>query len=122
MRILLIVSGMLALAGCQQESTSEKPETAALEPTVANIKSLIGEPSASDVKACKLLEIGEKACGGPEQHLVYSTETVSDQEQLLSLVREYNRLSRQRKEGQYSTCEFIPRPRLELVDGVCETE
>lgn len=122
MRYLFAIVGLFALAGCQQKSDPEQAKAESLEPTIANIKSLIGQPQASEVGSCQLIKLGEKACGGPERYLVYSTETVVDEEQLLMLIREYNRLSNQRKQGEFSTCEFIPRPKVELVGGMCRLD
>lgn len=122
MRFLFVIAGLFVLVGCEQKSEPEQAKAVSLEPTVANIQSLIGESKASEVEACQLVKLGEKACGGPERYLVYSTETIEDEELLLNLVQEYNRLSNQRKQNQFSTCEFIPRPQVKLIDGVCKTE
>ncbi len=118
MNKLIAVTSVLALAACQpttESATGNEP----LQPTLANIQTLIGKPVAKNINACRLLEVGEKACGGPERYLVYSTESVVSEAQLLKLVREYNQRSSKQTKNQYSTCDVTPRPEVTLVNGVC---
>ncbi|RUO76983.1 hypothetical protein [Idiomarina seosinensis] len=120
MRFSIITASLVLLVACQQQLKAPKDdEKVPLSPTLGNIQRLIGEPKAFSLSSCYLLEIGRKACGGPERYLVYSAETVSDASELHRLVSAYNRLSQEQASGKYSTCEFIPRPNVALVDNVC---
>lgn len=81
--------------------------------------------AASDISHCALLAYGHRPCGGPQSYLPYSTEemSASEREQLLLDTDRYNKLDRQIKaeDGMVSTCEIIPKPQLELIDGECTT-
>jgi hypothetical protein len=81
--------------------------------------------AANDVAHCTLLEYGSRPCGGPQSYLPYSTQEMSaeQREQLLLDTERYNKLDQQinAKEGMMSTCEILPKPQLELIDGECTT-
>lgn len=81
--------------------------------------------AASDAEHCALLEYGHRPCGGPQSYLPYSTEEMSaeEREQLLLDTERFNKLDQQVKaeEGMMSTCEVLPKPELELIDGECTT-
>lgn len=85
------------------------------------IRSTVGFPRASEFSQCRLLEVGMRACGGPEYYMAYSTQ-VTDEAILLQLVKQYNRLRQEHIEAtqEVSTCEMIPRPQLVLEGGLCQ--
>ncbi|MDV6327344.1 hypothetical protein Q5L94_04685 [Idiomarina sp. Sol25] len=123
--IILAGTALTLLFGCSNDSakshnTEVTAESEQLEATVPNIRKLIGVTDASNVESCKLLKVGHKSCGGPELYLVYSSENVENEAQLLDLVRRYNSQSKSwSSEGKMSNCQFIPRPEVELVGGQC---
>ncbi|MGX5913540.1 hypothetical protein ACR0ST_02225 [Aliidiomarina sp. Khilg15.8] len=81
--------------------------------------------AANDIAHCALLEYGHRPCGGPQSYLPYSTQEMSAEErkQLLLDTERYNKLVQQinAKKGMMGTCEVLPKPQLELIDGECTT-
>jgi hypothetical protein len=84
------------------------------------IEQEIGVPHARDASQCKLIAFGSKPCGGPWRYLVYSTATTNEST-LAQLVSEFNQIQQTINEERrtVSDCAVTPKPRLELVDGVC---
>jgi hypothetical protein len=84
------------------------------------IDEAIGDAAATNPGSCAVVAIGHRPCGGPRLYRAYSKEE-ADSASLASLVDAFNRLDQQRNEeqGLISTCEALPRPRVELVDGRC---
>lgn len=85
-----------------------------------HIRRTVGIPRAGEMSQCKLLEVGVRACGGPEYYMAYST-LVTDEAALLDLVEEYNQLRREhiRETNEVSTCDMIPPPKLVFEEGMC---
>lgn len=75
---------------------------------------------ASNVSACKVIGVGARACGGPDEVVVYSAES-TDVEKLEALVAQYNEAKRKRNQdtGAMSICSIEPIPEVELRDGHC---
>ncbi len=72
---------------------------------------LTEDKSCRETSECKLLAIGSRACGGPEQYLVYSATTTD--EKLLSITNDrYTKLKQQQQQrlGMRSTCQVLPAP------------
>ncbi len=60
---------------------------------------------------CKILAVGHRPCGGPEQYLVYSSQTTD--EKLLAITSErYKKLKQEQQQrlGLRSTCQIMPQP------------
>ncbi len=80
----------------------------------------IGEPTASNVGACRALPVGKKACGGPSFYLVYSVQT-ADSAELARLAGEVTELQEQviGQERLLSDCQVEPMPKLVFQAGRC---
>lgn len=129
----LIAMGLL-LVGCaggesppaadQVGSGSSLTDSEAIEARMdslrAEIRERVGTRAADEVDSCRALPFGDKPCGGPRTHLVFSTH-VTDSSALERLVREYNRLDAQMNEleGKASDCMVVTAPSLTLEDGIC---
>jgi hypothetical protein len=114
MKLFVALTTTFFLAGCSSaQSASDEPVT------MADIKSLIGTPTAQSIESCKVLPVGKKACGGPEGYVVYSSETVTDERALLDAIHRYNEKAKEDAKTGYSTCEHIPEPEPQLKGGVC---
>lgn len=120
MRFLIFGIALATLISCQSQEALINSEPATLAPSIANIKAIIGEPKATDINSCKLLEVGQKACGGPQRYIVYSSESISNEKRLIDLVRRYNQLTLEHSQDKVSTCEFVSRPEVRLVNGMCK--
>jgi hypothetical protein len=51
--------------------------------------------------------------------VVYSSETITDESELLNAVHRYNEKAEKDAQTGYSTCQFIPEPEPQLKAGVC---
>ena len=124
LQTMAATAAFLVLSGCSTAASTTvdepAPQAGELEPTIPNIKRLIGTPKADSIDACKLLSVGRKACGGPQFYMVYSTESVTDEAALMDLVQRYNAAQQEiNRSGQMSNCQFIPRPQVTLQDNIC---
>lgn len=84
-----------------------------------NIEALI-TTEATDASQCKTIAFGDRACGGPEEFLIYSTLN-TDVELLENLVSEYNYQAGQYnlRTGLASICSIEMEPEVTLKNGVC---
>ncbi len=87
---------------------------------VAALDEMIGAAEAADVAACRVVAVGEKACGGPAAFLVYSA-TASDADAVEALAGEITALDREanRAFDLVSDCMARLEPAPALVDGRC---
>ena len=114
MKLLLAFATTALLAGCSTaQSVTDTPVT------MADINELIGKPEAQSIDSCKVLPVGKRACGGPASYVVYSSETITDERELLDAVHRYNEKAEKDAQTGYSTCQFIPEPEPQLKAGVC---
>ena len=118
MKRLLVVLTALVLTGCNSAPSANGTEVD--EPvTMADIKALIGTPKAQTLESCKVLPVGKKACGGPEGYVVYSSETITNEQTLLEAIYKYNEKAKEDAKTGISNCRFIPEPKPQLKGGVC---
>jgi len=69
---------------------------------------------------CKVLAVGSRPCGGPEQYLPYSG--VHTDEKLLAITNDrYTRLKQQQQQrlGLRSTCQMLPEPAAQCKASQC---
>ena len=88
-------------------------------------------PSISDQQFCsadidcKSVEYGSRACGGPEEYLIYSTVQLkaTDEKKLLDLISEYNSYSEiiMKSERRIGHCNLILKPNLSCINQQCLT-
>ena len=110
----LLLSTLVVLAGCSTaEPADERPVTR------ADITTLIGSAKAKHIDSCKVLPLGKKACGGPEGYVVYSSETITNEQALLDAIYKYNEKAKEDAKTGISNCQFIPEPKPQLKGGVC---
>lgn len=72
---------------------------------------LTEDKSCRETAECKVLAVGSRPCGGPEQYLPYST--VNTDEKLLAITNDrYTKLKQQQQQrlGMRSTCQMLPEP------------
>ncbi|RTE87492.1 MULTISPECIES: hypothetical protein [Gammaproteobacteria] len=123
-----LLGATLALTACaisSQEGPSNMGKPGVVtqdnqENLMSAILNEIGAAKASELSQCKVLPVGQRPCGGPARYLAYSTIT-SDQATLEMLAQRYNALSAElnEQEGLMSTCEVMPEPTVQLVNGQC---
>jgi hypothetical protein len=69
---------------------------------------------------CKVIGVGARPCGGPDQYLTYSTQHTD--EKMLSYTNErYQKLKKQQNEklGLMSTCQMLMPPVSACVENKC---
>ena len=103
---------LLMLGACQAQTGG----TAATDGTseaalLARIQAGVGEAACSSDAQCRTLPIGEKACGGPERWLAWST-TSPKADQLPGWAAALAALARQRNQGSgmVGNCQYMPDP------------
>lgn len=72
---------------------------------------------------CKAAPVGERACGGPREYIVYcplNTDEAALTATLDSLKRAEMKLNEM--EGIISTCEYRMPPEMEVVGGMCKAK
>jgi hypothetical protein len=69
---------------------------------------------------CKTMSIGAKPCGGPWNHLVYSSSS-TDEARLRTLIEQFNHRQAylNRRLGKVSTCDVTMPPRVGLEGSYC---
>ncbi|MEY8879249.1 MAG: hypothetical protein AB9M60_22245 [Leptothrix sp. (in: b-proteobacteria)] len=105
--LALLLTGWLA--------TGLTPPAHAADGTAADllhrIRTEIGQPRCDDTAQCRTLPIGQKACGGPEAYLPWSTR-VSDADRLQALAQQHSeaRQAQNQARGLMSNCSVTPDP------------
>lgn len=72
---------------------------------------LTEDKSCRETAECKVLAVGSRPCGGPEQYLAYSA--INTDEKLLAITNDrYTKLKQQQQQrlGLRSTCQMLPEP------------
>jgi len=141
MRRALVLLPCLVLAACDTGSVSEAfdadvapvyenlPDASVADSDdyrrqrarlVAHLDDLIGDATAESARACTLLPVGLKACGGPTAYRVYA-RTAPEAGEILQTGRRLVALddAAARRLGLTSTCEMVPEPAVVFEGGRC---
>ena len=103
---LCLLAATLGLAtACATEEAKTRPAA------TDRVTSLTGDAACSSDAQCRTIGVGNKACGGPERYLAWSTlrtdgaalQAAVDQQALA-------RRAEQRARGAISTCSVVPDP------------
>lgn len=108
------------ITACSLGSDSQKDERASLDARKQLIVSFAKSGQCEGNAGCRYAGLGSKACGGPQEILVYSTSV--DTVKLLQMISQYNADEGQynRKWGVISDCSTPQSPdSLVCVNGVC---
>ena len=84
------------------------------------ITSAIGEARCRNLVNCRIVGLGARPCGGPDEYVAYSIwET--DREHIANLVFEYNLLKEDMmfESDAVGTCEVLPKPDVDCVYDRC---
>ena len=119
-RLCISLVGLVLSSGCVAQPPSNLPVAPAIAlqadlqteaALLAQIKTEIGDARCTSDAQCRTPPIGEKACGGPEYWLAWST-TSGRASQLQRWAEELAALQRQRNErsGIQSTCQYNADP------------
>lgn len=92
-----------------------------IKETLASIKKIIGSATCANNQSCEAIAIGQKACGGPQDFLAYSTLN-TDTTQLNALSRKHQNLNRKlnRLTRGMSDCLFLSAPVVSCQNRQCQ--
>lgn len=87
---------------------------------LARIRAEVGTAACTQDTQCQSLPLGERACGGPEQFLAWSTAHTSPA-RLQPLAEQFRLLARERnaQSGMMSTCQVLVDPGARCDAGRC---
>lgn len=120
--VLLACAGLQAcgLAAVEGRQSIAQGLQAEMRQMRALIEQEVGDASAERAQQCAVLPVGERACGGPQAYVVYST-VVSDERKLRELARQYTEAEQKynRISGTMSTCSAVVPPEVQFERGKC---
>ena len=115
--VCMITLALAAPSACLAQSDAE----AAVE-LRERIAVMIEEARCNNVVNCRVLGLGFRPCGGPEEYVPYSIwDTQVDE--VSSLAAEYNFLREEvnAAAGTVGTCDVLPKPAVNCVNARCVT-
>jgi hypothetical protein len=122
---------LLSLSGCATVPTHKDKLTTQLDGPLAQLQldtrqlqlrleRLTENKDCTEDSQCKVLGVGSRPCGGPEQYLIYST--LHTDEKMLNYTNDrYQKLKKQQNEklGLMSTCQMLMPPVSACVENKC---
>lgn len=86
------------------------------------ISELIGKASCRNLVVCRVVGLGVRPCGGPEEYIAYSIWN-TDRAAIVNRVSEYNLLKEDLMldNDEAGTCEQLPEPNVDCVHARCVT-
>jgi len=84
------------------------------------ITAAIGEARCRNLVNCRVVGLGARPCGGPEEYVAYSIWS-TDREQISILVSEYNLLKEDlmHDSDQAGSCEVLQEPGVDCIRSQC---
>lgn len=123
----LIPQQKLPQANRQNKIAQQLPVDAAKEVSLDDIKTaknklnnLIADKQCSTSSQCKVSAVGSRACGGPSDYIVYSTQS-APQEQVSALSDTITQLESTYnvQKGMVSICQHLTAPSTQCVENKC---
>jgi hypothetical protein len=116
--VLLAATGVWLLCGCAAWAESDAEAAERLRREIAQ---LIGEAPCSNLVNCRVIGLGARPCGGPEEYVAFSTWT--KREEIQTKVLEYNFLREEMLSGEprAGACVVLPEPKAACVNRRCVT-
>ncbi|MCA1931607.1 hypothetical protein [Rheinheimera sp.] len=122
---------LLSLSGCATVPTQKDKLATQLDGPLAQLQldtrqlqlrleRLTENKDCTEDSQCKVVGVGSRPCGGPEQYLIYST--LHTDEKMLSYTNDrYQKLKKQQNEklGLMSTCQMLLAPVSACVENKC---
>ena len=117
----------LPQANNQNKIAQQLPVDAAKEVSLDDIKTaknklnnLIADKQCSTSSQCKVSAVGSRACGGPSDYIVYSTQS-APQEQVSALSDTITQLEStyNAQKGMMSICQHLTAPSTQCVENKC---
>ena len=130
-KVLTTTAFMLFLTGCSTVPAHKEQLATQLDGPLAQLQldtrqlqlrleKLTENKQCQNDSQCKVLAVGKRPCGGPEQYLLYST--LHTDEKMLSYTAErYAQLKQQKNQqlGLVSTCQMLMPPVFACIENKC---
>jgi len=116
-------SNVVNVVGQDKKNRKVKMIESEINQTLVSIKKIIGSGKCSDNTSCAAVAIGQKACGGPQNFLPYSTQN-TDVTRLTALSRKHQNLNRQLNKitGRMSNCMLLRAPMVSCQNQKCQKQ
>jgi hypothetical protein len=118
--VFCLLAGLLALTAVVPGRAETDAE--ALLRLRGEIMDMIGDASCRNVVNCRVVGLGARPCGGPEEYVAYSIwKTLS--EDFGNLVSEYNLIAEDLmfERDVAGTCVQLPQPAADCINDRCVT-
>jgi hypothetical protein len=88
------------------------------------ILGMIGDPICTNLVYCRVLPLGVKPCGKPDEYLAYSSTAKTNEDTLGARAAEYAFLQEELHMSSPSkgACEVPPLPKVQCVDQRCKLQ
>ncbi|WP_283709829.1 hypothetical protein [Pseudoalteromonas prydzensis] len=90
-KCLVTTACFMIVSGCMSTTESTTTGSASLDKSNSSLNELVQDTSCTASFQCKVLEVGQRACGGPSRYVVYSTLNTG-QEKAEQLAQQINAL------------------------------
>lgn len=90
-KCLVTTACFMIVSGCMSTTESTTTGSASLDKSNSSLNELVQDTSCTASFQCKVLEVGQRACGGPSRYVVYSTLN-TEQEKVEQLAQQINAL------------------------------
>lgn len=114
---LIVVLPLIATGG-ETRAESDAEAAARLRTEIAR---LIGDAPCSNVVNCRVLGLGARPCGGPEEYVAYSTWTQRDAIEGKALEYGFLREELLAQRDHAGACVVLPEPQVACVNRRCVT-
>lgn len=117
---VVLLASTSALGQDKGASVGDSDE-AALKRLRQEIVQMIGDPVCANLVYCRVLALGVKSCGAPDEYLAYSNTAKTDTDQLQVKASEYAFLQEELLAGKppASDCRLPKKPAVRCVDQRC---
>ena len=120
MRLLVGIPALLLVSGVCLPSTAAESDAEAAARLRREITELIGDARCQNLVNCRVMGLGARPCGGPEEYVAYSIWRTR-RDDLEAKVDAYTFLREEavRTQGKQGSCEALPEPNAACVNLHC---
>jgi len=117
---VLVCCMLLGAAAVSAQSTGDEAQLQALR---AEILKMIGQAPCANLVHCRVLPLGVRPCGGPDEYLAYNG-VLTDRAALENKALDYALIQEDllRAKSVAGPCVVLPEPRLSCREGRCRVD
>lgn len=99
-------------------------DEAALVRLRKEIIDMIGEPKCANLVYCRILALGTRPCGKPDEYLAYSATAKTNEDELNVKAAEYAFIQEeiQAASRSFAACTVPTKPRVQCIDQRCKLQ